>query len=188
MEIVLTEELFNLAATAIDTMRPELLAAYTKGFAASEQPPYNENKPLPSIQLSNTGVTFDYDFRGSKATFVFRPGQLTLSLGIGGAAKRSPPTPAQEVRLNDSLALSGAFLRAKKGIYPLLISDAVFSNMSPSDLQQIISWIVADAISATTLLTGFPVNFDVIEKKLTLLIDMPEIVMGAVHLSATVKP
>ena len=187
MDVVIHQALFSTLLAAVESLRPELLAAHTKRYAKKVPPPYNANTPVASIVLGITKAEIDYDIRGSGASVEIAPGILKLRITFDAAVTRTRGSNSEEARFQLPLELQLQFNTSDGTRYPLTVTDALLTNLEPAGLRSTLSWILAETLSDATDEMGLPALVTLIKNELQLLLLAPDVRPGRINLQGQLK-
>jgi hypothetical protein len=198
MQFYLEVQLLNRIAQAIENQRPEVFSVRTKGYVDSQVgKPWSFVAPSDPIKLSALDASLDYFAKGLNVTVTLSSGAIVLSFLLSAQIRKSNNSNSSTVESSFSqpVALSALFGKlvgntdADK-LYPLQVFDASFLSIADG-LRQLLSWVIANAISESLAKVGVPYQSvtptSSPNTNIVLLFDPPSIRPDQVALSAALS-
>lgn len=178
MEIQLYAKMFDLLTSAIQDARPEVFGAHTKGYKDLLPTPWSYNTPLSSISVPGNSTTVDYDARGNNLRCRMTPGKLTLTLSVDAFIKRTGSGLLDSNKISEEISIAGGFQKKADGKppkYVVVLNECLLQKTQPEGIRELVSWIVAGALSEALSDTGLPARIELIKSKLTLQLSKPQL-------------
>lgn len=189
MELRLYESLFNAAAAAIESARPEVFGVYTKGYQDLIKPPWSYNKPSNTIQLSPNDARVDFDARGSGIHFNLSPGDISISLLLDASLMRSIASLKEPIVFRETVETGGSFARQKKDNagYSLILYRLILQSLQSAGPRLLLSWLLSSALTQSISRFGVPTRVELLKNALAIKLDKPTIEKGCLRINAKLE-